>query len=213
DAARGTVINVAAAHGRSGSTEVVSEPDEVVLRAGTEPGLHLAKTVDDSRVYRVGDEVTYTYTVTNTGSQELTGLSVTDDRVTTGVTCRVTTLAPGASTTCTGTYTITAADAGRGEVVNTAVATAENGTVRSNEDRARVTVEKKPCEGKHCKPKPCEGKHCKPKPKPDPKPKPCPDKPGEPGKPGKHDKGGEHCKPKPKPEPKPCHGKDLCHVR
>ncbi|MFB7952301.1 hypothetical protein [Streptomyces sp. NPDC056045] len=213
DAARGTVINVAAAHGRSGSTEVVSEPDEVVLRAGTEPGLHLAKTVDDSRVYRVGDEVTYTYTVTNTGSQELTGLSVTDDRVTTGVTCRVTTLAPGASTTCTGAYTITAADAGRGEVVNTAVATAENGTVRSNEDRARVTVEKKPCEGKHCKPKPCEGKHCKPKPKPDPKPKPCPDKPGEPGKPGKHDKGGEHCKPKPKPEPKPCHGKDLCHVR
>ncbi|MDK0521142.1 hypothetical protein [Streptomyces sp. ML-6] len=204
DAARGTVINVAAAHGRSGSTEVVSEPDEVILRAGTEPGLHLVKTVDASRVYRVGDEVTYTYTVTNTGSQELTGVSVTDDRVTTGVTCGATTLAPagqaGDSTTCTGTYTITAADARRGEVTNLAVATAENGTVRSNEDRARVTVGKKPCEGKHCKPKP------------DPKPKPCPDKPGKPGKPskpGKHHKGSEHCK----PEPKPCHGKDLCHVK
>ncbi|MFE7618691.1 hypothetical protein [Streptomyces sp. NPDC057496] len=200
DAARGTVINVAAAHGRSGSTEVVSEPDEVTLRAEAETGLHLAKSVDDSRSYRVGDEVTYTYTVTNTGSQELTGISVTDDRVT-DVTCRATTLAPGASTTCTGTYTVTAADAERGEVVNTAVATAENGTVRSNEDRACVTVEKKPCEGKHCKPKP------------DPKPKPCPDKPGKPGKYDKGGEGGEHCKPKPKPEPKPCHGKDLCHVR
>ncbi|MFJ2897831.1 hypothetical protein ACIO87_23435 [Streptomyces sp. NPDC087218] len=194
DAERGTVINVAAAHGRSGSTEVVSEPDEVTLRAETEPRLHLTKTVDDSRVYRPGDKVTYTYTVTNTGSQELTGVSVTDDRVP-GVTCRATTLAPGASTTCTGTYTVTAADARRGEVINNAVATAENGTVRSNQDRARITVGKKPCEGKHCKPKPC------------------PDKPGKPGKHDKGGEGGEHCKPEPDPGPKPCHGKVLCHVK
>ncbi|MGW2178079.1 DUF7507 domain-containing protein [Streptomyces sp. NPDC001732] len=190
DAARGSVVNVAAAHGRSGSTRVESEPDDVTLRAGTEAGLQLTKKVDDSRRYRVGDEVTYTYTVTNTGSQPLTGVSITDDRVT-GVTCEATTLAPagqpGSSTTCTGTYRVTAADAKRGEVINRAVATAENGTVRSNQDQARITVEKKPCSGKHCKP--------------NPKPKPCPDKPG------KHDK---HCKPKPKPKPKPCHGKDFC---
>ncbi|MEV6748793.1 hypothetical protein AB0N21_31080 [Streptomyces sp. NPDC051080] len=192
DAARGTVVNVAAAQGRSGSTQVESEPDSVRLRTETEPGLRLTKTVDDSRKYEVGDEVTYTYTVTNTGSQELTGVSVTDDRVT-GVTCEATTLAPagqsGDSTTCTGTYRVTAADARRGEVVNRAVATAENGTVRSNQDQARISVVKdgkKPCDSKH-------DKKCKPK----PKPKPC------------HDKHDKKCKPK----PKPCHGKSICHMQ
>ncbi|MEV1041937.1 hypothetical protein AB0J01_35595 [Streptomyces sp. NPDC050204] len=189
---------MAAAHGRSGSREVESEPDSVRLRteAETEPGLLLTKTVDDSHKYEVGDEVTYTYTVTNTGSQELTGVSVTDDRVT-GVTCEATTLAPagrsGDSTTCTGTYRVTAADARRGEVVNRAVATAENGTVRSNQDQARISVAKdakKPCDSKH-------DKKCKPK----PKPKPC------------HDKHDKKCKPKPKPKPKPCHGKSICHMK
>ncbi|MFJ5194060.1 hypothetical protein ACIQCQ_18420 [Streptomyces sp. NPDC088394] len=210
DAARGTVVNVAAAQGRSGSTQVESEPDSVRLRTETEPGLRLTKTVDDSRKYEVGDEVRYTYTVTNTGSQELTGVSVTDDRVT-GVTCEATTLAPagqsGDSTTCTGTYRVTAADARRGEVVNRAVATAENGTVRSNQDQARISVVKdgkKPCDSKH-------DKKCKPK----PKPKPCHDK---------HDKHDKKCKPKPchdkhdkkckpKPKPKPCHGKSICHMQ
>ncbi|MCX4730504.1 hypothetical protein OG611_05550 [Streptomyces sp. NBC_01363] len=155
------------------------------VRSG--PGVRLEKSADDTRVYQVGDEVTYTYTVTNTGPEELTGLSVADDRVT-GVTCDSTTLAPagqsGDSTTCTGTYRVTAADAKRGEVINRAVATAENGTVRSNQDQARITVGKKPCDEKH-------DKQCKPK------PKPCHEKHG------KHDK---QCKPK----PKPCHGKDFC---
>ncbi|MFD0625878.1 hypothetical protein ACFQ2K_27215 [Streptomyces sanglieri] len=183
DATAGSVTNTATAHGRSGDTPVASPPDDVTLPVQSGPGVRLEKSADDTRVYRAGDEVTYTYTVTNTGSQELTGVSVTDDRVT-GATCDVTTLAPagqsGDSTTCTGTYRVTAADAGRGEVVNRAVATAENGTVRSNQDQARITVEKKPCEGKHCKPKPC------------------------------HDKHDKKCKPKPKP--KPCHGKSFCHA-
>lgn len=60
-----------------------------------------------------------------------------------------------------------------------------NGTVRSNQDQARIAVEKKACNDKHCKPKP------------NPKPKPC------------HDK---HCS-KPKPKPKPCHDKNPCHSK
>ncbi|WP_237109525.1 hypothetical protein [Nonomuraea sp. MG754425] len=162
DAARGTVVNLAAASGRSGGTRVESPPDSVTLRARAERGLRLTKTVDGSRRYRVGQTVTYTYTVTNTGSTELTDIDLADDRVT-GVTCRATTLAPagqpGDSIVCTGRYRITWADAKRGEVVNVAVATADGGAVRSNQARARIAVEKKPCHGKHCpkpKPKPCK---------------------------------------------------------
>jgi hypothetical protein len=44
--------------------------------------------------------VTWTYTVTNTGTVQLTGLAVTDDELP-SVTCPQTTLAPGASMTCT----------------------------------------------------------------------------------------------------------------
>jgi uncharacterized repeat protein (TIGR01451 family) len=46
--------------------------------------------------------VTWTYVVTNTGDTELTDIQVTDDRIGT-VACEDTTLAPGASTTCTAT--------------------------------------------------------------------------------------------------------------
>ncbi|MEU4511209.1 hypothetical protein AB0G05_17100 [Nonomuraea wenchangensis] len=148
DATAGSVTNTATATGQADGTEVTSPPGDVTLPVQSGPGVRLEKSADDSRVYQAGDEVTYTYTVTNTGPQQLTGLSVTDDHVT-DVTCTATTLAPagqaGDSTTCTGTYRITRADAKRGEVINRAVATAENGTVRSNQDQARIAVEKKPC--------------------------------------------------------------------
>jgi uncharacterized repeat protein (TIGR01451 family)/fimbrial isopeptide formation D2 family protein len=177
DAERGTVVNVAAAHGRSeGGTQVESPPDSVSLQAAQgDQALELAKTVDNSRPYQVGDQVTYTYTVTNTGARELTGIAVTDDHVT-GVTCTSTTLAPGASTTCTGTYTVTKADAARGGVTNRAFATAENGTVRSNPAQAHIDVRKKPDHGKPCppKPKPCGYGHCA---KPKHQPQHCHDKP------------------------------------
>ncbi|MEZ5191696.1 MAG: hypothetical protein R2734_03705 [Nocardioides sp.] len=60
--------------------------------------------------------------MTNTGNTTLTGVTVNDPKVGT-VTCPVTTLAPGASTTCTATYTITQADVDAGQVVNTATTT------------------------------------------------------------------------------------------
>lgn len=158
DAERGNVINIAFARGQSGATTVESPPDTARVDVVTNrPALRIEKSVDDSRPYRVGERITYTYTVTNSGNTELSDVTVVDDRVT-DVTCRATTLAPGASTTCTGTYTVTEADAVAGEITNVAVATADNGTVRSEPDQATVQVESKPCHGKDCKP--CHGKDC-----------------------------------------------------
>ncbi|MEU7025043.1 Ig-like domain repeat protein, partial [Streptomyces sp. NPDC046203] len=73
-------------------------------------GLTLAKRADSAGPFEVGDTVTYTYTVTNTGDAAVHGLTVTDDRVA-DVDCGTTTLAAGQSTTCHGTYVVTEDDA------------------------------------------------------------------------------------------------------
>lgn len=67
-----------------------------------------------------GDKIPYTFKVTNTGSSTLSGVRVADSKVT--ATCDPTTLAPGASVTCTGEYTLTQADIDAGKVDNTATA-------------------------------------------------------------------------------------------
>ena len=77
-----------------------------------------------------GTTITYTYVVTNTGTISLTGIGVGDTVAGSGaaipVTCQIDPtayLAPGASATCTGSYTTTDADVGNGEVTNNAVVT------------------------------------------------------------------------------------------
>ncbi|MFN8191650.1 MAG: hypothetical protein U0R78_14640 [Nocardioidaceae bacterium] len=68
-----------------------------------------------------GDTILYSFVITNTGNVTLTLVGVTDAKVG-PVTCPVTTLAPGASTTCTKSYTLTQADVDAGVVNNTATA-------------------------------------------------------------------------------------------
>ena len=61
--------------------------------------------------------------MTNTGNVPLTGIVVNDAQLDAPAVCPVTTLAPGASTTCTGTHTITQAEADAGTVNNSATVT------------------------------------------------------------------------------------------
>jgi len=85
-------------------------------------GLNLDKTGDPAYFAAEGQIVTYTYTLTNSGSVSLQSpYTITDDKVA-GISCASATspLEPGASTTCTGTYTTTAADVTAGSVTNVA---------------------------------------------------------------------------------------------
>ena len=70
----------------------------------------------------VGSTIPYSFLITNTGNVTLNGIWLADTRLT-STSCPTTTLAVGASTTCTGTYTITQADVDAGSVVNSATAT------------------------------------------------------------------------------------------
>ena len=72
-----------------------------------------------------GDTITYNFSITNTGNTTLTGSQLTDALVGyTNATCGVTSLAPGPSTACSASYTITQADIDAGSVTNTATACA-----------------------------------------------------------------------------------------
>ncbi|MEU8386056.1 hypothetical protein [Streptosporangium sp. NPDC048865] len=129
DVDAGSVVNTAVASGTPPTgPPVASAASTVTVTIAAAPSLELLKTALPAVVTTAGQAVTYSYTVVNTGNATLTGVGVADTVFSgTGAppvaTCPVTTLAPGATTTCTGTYTVTQADINEGSIVNTATAT------------------------------------------------------------------------------------------
>ncbi|HEV7272500.1 DUF7507 domain-containing protein [Pseudoxanthomonas sp.] len=87
------------------------------------PALTIEKTAGAPTGSTAGSTIAYSFLVTNTGNVTLTGIAITDPLLATAPVCPVTTLAPGASTTCTGSYAITQADIDAGVVNNSATAT------------------------------------------------------------------------------------------
>jgi len=136
----------------SGSGKNEEEPPIVVPVEKADPKASFAKThtiasADAATMSKVGDLVTYSFAVTNTGNVTLTNLTIDDgtawvDALTPGftgtgtlsaITCPTTTLAPGASAICTATYKVTQPDLDKGSVNNVAKATltAPSGTLLS----------------------------------------------------------------------------------
>ena len=118
-----------------------------VLAITQDPAVALIKTSDPTNV-SAPQEVTYTYTITNTGNVPLTDLSVTDNRIAGAITPLLTTLNPGTSTTAVATYIITQAmiDAGI-DIVNIATVTGlapDNETQVEATDSATVSIDQIP---------------------------------------------------------------------
>jgi ethanolamine utilization microcompartment shell protein EutS len=110
-------------------------------------GIDLVKTASPKTYDHVGQEITYHYTVTNTGHFfDLTDVHVDDNRITGPITCTPSTIPPGGTATCTAIYHITQADLDRGHVINTATATGTaNGVdITSPERKQRVKAIPKP---------------------------------------------------------------------
>ena len=82
------------------------------------------KSANTATFGAAGTVLTYSYLITNLGNVTLTSVGVADPLPgLSTVNCHgVTTLAPGASVTCSATYTTTQADVDAGQVVNTATA-------------------------------------------------------------------------------------------
>ncbi|MFB6891636.1 GEVED domain-containing protein [Kitasatospora sp. NPDC056327] len=131
DADRGTLRNSATATGvpPGGGTPVTSPPSSVVLPHESRPALGLQKRADPSVVRAAGEQVVYTFLVTNTGNVTLTDVTVTETAFTGGgeapeIGCPDDPLPPGAVVACTAHYAVTQADVDAGTVRNAATATA-----------------------------------------------------------------------------------------
>src|ERR1051326_45580 len=113
----GKITNIASVSGNN----VTSPTATATVNAIQNPKLSLAKVASPGTYSTVGTVITYTYTVTNTGNITLAGpFSVTDDKLGTLSPCGSGPLAPGASTNCTGTYSITQADLDYGKEIGRA---------------------------------------------------------------------------------------------
>ena len=158
DVTAGTVDNSATVTGTTpDNTPVTSVPSTTSTpTTAPAPALTVVKSADPSSAdtFLPGQLITYHFVVTNTGNVPLTNVTVNEGAFTgTGTmsapSCPVTTLAVGAQTDCSATYTLTAADVNSGSVSNTATAegTPVGGTTPVPSGPSTVTVPTPPQPG------------------------------------------------------------------
>ncbi|MEO8264284.1 MAG: hypothetical protein ABI706_02115 [Ilumatobacteraceae bacterium] len=124
DLDRGTLTNTASVSGLPPTGPAVSANSAaVVTPAMPRSSLEVTKSSPATSFSKVGDQIAYTITATNTGNVTLNNVSISDPNGVLGV-CAPTNLAPGQSMSCTATHTVTAADVAAKVILNQAVATA-----------------------------------------------------------------------------------------
>ncbi len=150
DIAKGEIVNTATATGTA-QDEAVTDSDTVTCDTDAlTPGLKVTKEAANEPAdgYALGDTITYTVTVENTGNQTLTDITVTDARegaqfengTNTTNTTTIASLAPGEKAVLKVTYRLTEADiaAADGSFANTVIAKSGDTEGKATET---VTVE------------------------------------------------------------------------
>jgi uncharacterized repeat protein (TIGR01451 family) len=111
--ASGRIVNTAVARGETPIGQAVeSPPAQAAIRIGGDPALSLEKTASPTTVTAVGQQVTYSFRVTNTGDVPVGDVAVVEESFTGSGTLPAATcpaepaqLAPGDSVVCTSVYT------------------------------------------------------------------------------------------------------------
>ena len=123
DVDAGSISNTGMASGTPQTGSAATATSTLTIPAVDTPAISLAKTANVTSYSAPGIVITYSYKVTNAGNVTMNPISVTDPHVgLSAISCGSTSLAPGASETCTATYTTTQADVNAGSISNTGTA-------------------------------------------------------------------------------------------
>lgn len=137
DVAAGSITNSATARANFGGTPILSNQASATVLTSV---LTLQVSANPNLVSQANQVITYTYTVTNTGNSTVTGLTISDNLIT-NITCGTTTLSPGQTTTCSGSYTVSQANLDSGNpIVNQSTAFAQLGAQSVNSQTVTTTV-------------------------------------------------------------------------
>ena len=136
DMDNGSITDTATVRGTPpNSNKPVCATSTATVIATQTPGISVVKTASLPSVSTVGQTVTYTFTITNTGNVTLHNVDVSDAQSPPSfrsslspITCTTGTngdivLAPGGTDTCSATYTVTQADLTNNSIVDTATVT------------------------------------------------------------------------------------------
>ncbi len=135
--------------GTGDSDQTGPDSDTLNLPTGQSPGLSTVKALtgnadgDGSGDISLGDVLTYTVSVTNSGNQTLTDVTVTDTRITPSSTSCAS-VPPASTCVLTGTYTVTQADVDAGSIVNTGAGSAVSPPLGPDEDTVTTPVPRNP---------------------------------------------------------------------
>ncbi|MBF4625759.1 LPXTG cell wall anchor domain-containing protein [Clavibacter sp. VKM Ac-2872] len=109
---------------------VVTPPSDVTVPIEPAPAITVVKSAspNDAASFTVGQKITYSFVITNTGNTTLMNVTVNETEFSgsgelSEISYPTRTLAPGEQTTATATYTLTQADIDAGKVTNTATST------------------------------------------------------------------------------------------
>lgn len=150
DVDSGVLTNSATGQGTPPSGAAVdSSPSNALVAITPITSLDLVKSIDTTVVAGAGQTVVYSFLVTNTGTVTVSNLSIADTWFSgTGTleaaTCPAGPVAPGASVTCSASYTTTSDDLAAGEVTNTATASAfdpSGAEIASDGSSARLVID------------------------------------------------------------------------
>ena len=133
----GSHVNTATAKGTYSGTTYSSNTSSATYATTS---LTLDKSVTPTIFSTVGQQLTYTYIITNNGAATVNGTVAITDSHTTATCSQPGSLAVGATVTCTATYTITAQDLAIGSVTNTA--SGNIGSTYTNTDKVTSLADK-----------------------------------------------------------------------
>jgi gliding motility-associated-like protein/uncharacterized repeat protein (TIGR01451 family) len=144
DLDKGFVNNKATVSAEFIDGQPIEESDEVTVGAVENPGIEVVKTTDTTSFSEIGQIVTYTITVKNTGNVTLLNLLVNDPL--TGMTEVIPSLAPGESVSFVTEYMVKLEDLNAGSITNNVSVTTKsrNGNDLNGNDSVTIGSSSKP---------------------------------------------------------------------